>query len=370
MINILYLHNSSLISGGERSLLQLWAHLDRKAFTPHLALPAEGPLAVEARHLGVKVYILKVPSLRPWNIFGLMDAAAFLTCLVRQKKIGVIHSYTPRNNLMAVWVSRQTDVPVIWHERNIPWHHEIDITRLFLCLADAVICNSGAVARRFSRKAACLNKVRVIMNGVDTDHFSSSGNGVSAKRYFGWEGKKVVGLVSNLEPRKGVDVFLQVAAIVCRARKDVVFVIVGGAYHGADRQKELQNKASVLGLGGRIVWAGFQDDVRPYLAAFDVSCNVTEKEACSRAILESMAMGVPVVAFRDGGNPELVVDGDTGLLVPSGDRAAFASRIAVLLEDESARIKMGQSARRRVETVFDIRKNTDETQALYRSLIC
>jgi glycosyltransferase involved in cell wall biosynthesis len=83
-----------------------------------------------------------------------------------------------------------------------------------------------------------------------------------------------------------------------------------------------------------------------------------------------MASGIPVVAFDDGGNPELVVNGQTGVLVPSGDVAGFASSLAVLLDDDIERQKMGQQARRRVEALFDTRRNAEETQALYRELLC
>lgn len=369
MVNVLYLHNSSMISGGERSLLQLWAQLDRRAFTPYLVVPSEGPLVLAAQRLGVEVEVLTAPAIRPWTVFRIVAAARRLMVLVREKHVGVIHSYAPRNNLLAACVGRAAGVPVIWHERNLVWGREIDVTRLMLGFADAVICNSRAVARRFSRTTACLKKVRVILNGVDTVHFAPPQDKAAAKRCFGWEGRKVVGFVGNLEPRKGVDVFFDVAAHVARVRRDIVFVVVGGAYRGQDRTEVLRRKAAEAGLGACLVWAGFQEDVRPYLGAFDVSCNVTEKEACSRAILESMAMAVPVVAFDDGGNPELVEDGQTGLLVPATDVRTFAASLLMLLDNAGELQKMGQQARVRAEALFDIKKNTQETQALYRELV-
>ena len=369
MVNVLYLHNSSMISGGERSLLQLWANLDRAVFVPHVVIPSEGPLADEARRAGVDVHISSVPSLRPWSVVALARTAAALAKIIESKKIGLIHSYTPRNNLVAAWVARRKGIPVIWHERNLVWGAETDVTRLFLGWPRAVICNSRAVAKRFERKGSLPKHVRVILNGVDLVQFSSGIDKVSAKQAMGWEGKKIVGLVSNLNARKGVETFLAVVSLICRSRRDILFVVVGGDYGAEGRLAELCRRAQDMGLGEQVIFTAFQSDVRPYLAAFDVSCNVTEKEACSRAILESMAMGVPVVAFRDGGNPELVEEHHGGVLVPTGDNVVFASRVLGLVDNDKERQRMGGFARTRAQEKFDVKRNAQETMALYRELL-
>ncbi len=375
MINVLYVHNSALISGGERSLLQLWAQLDRSTFKPVLVLPGEGPLAVEARGLGVEVHFFKVASIRPWSLVSLFKAVKFIRRLIRLKKITVVHTYAPRNNLVSWVAARSAGARIIWHERNLLWHpagakREVDVTRLCMGLPDGVICNSAALAARFMVQGSLPKKVRIIHNGVDLTHFVPATDKAAARKALGCEGKKVVGLITNLQHRKGVDTFLEIAFRTARGRSDVFFIIVGGSYHASDAQVcALHEKAKALGLEKLILWSGFQDDVRPYLAAFDVSCNVTEKEACSRAILESMAMGVPVAAFCDGGNPELVKDGGTGVLVPLGALDVFASRLIGLMDDENGRVRMGQEARRHVEAMFDIRKNTQATQIFYKDVL-
>ena len=372
MIHILYLHNSACISGGERSLLQLWATLDRAQFVPHLFIPSEGPLADEARRMGVDVTLIQVPALRPLNIFSWLKAGSGLVREVKAKNIAIIHSYSPRNNLLAVWAGWRCGVRVIWHERNMLWGREPDITRMLLRFPDAVICNSRAVAGRFLCRGKLPSRVRVILNGVDLECFHPTEDKAAAKRVLGCDGMKVVGLVSNLNVRKGVQTFLEIAALVLRCRQDVMFVVVGGAYGIGDGQVDaLKAQVRTMGIEGHVVWTGFKADVQPYLAAFDVASHVTRKEACSRAILESMAAGVPVVAFSDGGNPELIDDQKTGVLVPVGvgDVEVFASRLMAFLDDEAGRRRMGLDARRRAETFFDIKMNTAVTQALYAELM-
>ncbi len=374
MINILYLHNSSNISGGERSLLQLWAELDRGRFRPFVVLPSEGPFAVEARRSGVEVAFWTCPSWRPWNVFGLWMARYRLTGILRKEKIALIHSYSPRNNLMAVEAARSLRTPVVWHERNLLFGGERDISRSFLSWPQALICNSRAVAARFLQQGSIPEKVRVIYNGVNLERFKFAADKEAAKRVLGWEGKKVVGVLTNLDRRKGVEVFLRISADVLQHRRDVIFVVVGGPYSSKRKTDQdllggLQREALKLGLGERVVWVGFQEDVRPFLSALDVACNVTAKEACSRAILESMATGTTVVAFDDGGNPELIVEGETGFLVPSGEEAIFAKKVIRLLDNDEERSHMGQRARARAETFFDARQNARETMELYEKLL-
>jgi glycosyltransferase involved in cell wall biosynthesis len=261
-------------------------------------------------------------------------------------------------------------VPVIWHQRNLLWQNDIDVARQFLGWSDGVICNSAAVAERFRVNGAISAKVRVILNGVDPAYFVPAPNKAVAKERLGWSGRKVVGTVTNLEPRKGVEVFLELAASIVRQRKDVLFAVIGGCYGSDDRRMDsLKAKASALGLAEHLVWVGFQSDVRPYAGAFDMTVHVTAKEACSRAILESMSMRIPVVAFNDGGNPELIVDGVSGALVPSGRCDILLEKVVSLLDRDVELSRMGQAARQRVQDLFDVRRNASETQAFYGELL-
>ena len=102
---------------------------------------------------------------------------------------------------------------------------------------------------------------------------------------------------------------------------------------------------------------------------FDIGVAVTEREACSRAILEMMASGKPVVAFDTGGNAELIEHGVTGILVKFGDKKTFTRSVVDLLEDEEKRRKMSIQARRRAEEHFDVRINAQKTQEIYSELI-
>lgn len=370
MIHVLYLHNSVDISGGERSLLALWEHLDRGRFKPFLLLPSEGFFSVEARAAGVEVGTLDIPAWRPWSAGMLIKAFFALKAFVLEKNIKIIHSYAPRNDLLASCVGKTLGVKVVWHGRNLVVAGEKDISRMFFLLVDAVICNSRAVARRFEGKTGAASKVRVIHNGVDPFFFKPVDK-KKAKQALGLDGKTVVGMIANFSRRKGLDDFLRVASCVAPFMPETVFVVVGGAYgdDGTRRKAELVRRADELGLSGRLRWMGFKKDVRPYLGGFDVLCHVTVKEACSRAILEAMSMGVCVVAFNDGGNPELIEEGASGCLVPAGDMAVMSDVVKCLVEDVARRSVLGICARQRVMSLFDVARNARETMMLYEKLV-
>jgi glycosyltransferase involved in cell wall biosynthesis len=371
VINVLYLHNSSEISGVERSLLALWTHLDRSRFRPVLLVPREGILAREARALDVEVSVLFVPLFRLWNIMKIINVRQELEAVLKSKDIGIIHSYSTRNNILASFVGRKIGIPVVWHERHIPCGAQWDVSATFLHYPDALIADSSAVARRFQQWGRLPAKVHVVHNGVDIDHFQPR-EVAEAKAQRGWGGRPVVGLVSDLDHRKNVEFFLEMASSITPILPQVVLVVVGGVRGGGlkERLGQLKELAARLGIAGQVVFTGFQEDDRPYLAAFDVYCSVTERAACSQALMEAMAMGKPCVALRDGGNPEVIVDGKTGMLVDVGDRAGFASAIEQLLSDDELRLSCSVRSRTRAVECFDVRQNTALTQDIYtRSLV-
>ena len=177
-------------------------------------------------------------------------------------------------------------------------------------------------------------------------------------------------MLTNLSKRKRVEYFLEAAPLILRKSGDVLFLVVGGEFSDSEngRMEELKKIADKSGLGSHVIFTGFKRDVTGFLASFDISAHVTEREACSRAIIESMAAGKPVVAMDDGGNPELVESGVTGILVEPDDINGFAAAVLDLLNDDAKRIRMGQKARARAEELFDVKRNAGETERVYLEL--
>jgi len=370
-VRVLYIHSNVGISGGERSLLNLWKSMDRETYVPYLMIPKSGPLRKEAQRIGVGVALCPVPRLRLRNLVTIAETLMSIVRYCHRQGIGLIHSYAPRNNILSSAAARFLGIPVIWHERNLLFGNEPDISRKLLFLPDRVICNSQAIAQRFRRKGNVPHKVRVVLNGVDLELFRPAEPTAQLRARFQNNGKRIVGLVSNLGKRKMPEYLLDICPHVLERCPETTFVIVGGEFGENDRgrKEQLEAKAKRMGVGNHVIFTGFVSNVSEIIRLFDLGVAVTEREACSRAILEMMASGKPIVAFDTGGNAELIEHGVTGILVNFGDRKALASSVVDLLQDDQGRREMGIRARRRAEDHFDVGINAKKTQEVYSELI-
>src|SRR5262249_21168878 len=145
--------------------------------------------------------------------------------------------------------------------------------------------------------------------------------------FFSSPPRLIVGAVGRLSPEKGFDVLVDTAAVVARSNAEVGFVLFGD---GPLRQS-LEARGRANGLEGRFVLAGFRNDLDRYLPGLDLAVSSSRTEGLPVAVLEAQAAGLAVVATAVGGTPEVIHDGQTGLLVAPGDAHALAGRIATVL---------------------------------------
>ena len=207
-------------------------------------------------------------------------------------------------------------------------------------------------------------KVRTIHNGVDTRRFSDQDRD-AARRALGIDDSaRVVGTVGRLDPVKDQATLIRAFASLVAARPEAVLVIVGD---GPSR-RALDLLAADLGLEGRIRMLGTRADVAHLLGGFDVFALPSIAEGISNTVLEAMATGLPVVATRVGGNPELVDDGVNGRLVPPGNPAALAEALDAYLADSLVRALHGKASRQRAVTQFDLPTMVEAYRSLYVSL--
>ncbi len=369
MTVVLYLHEHSEISGGEHSLLLLWEHLDRRRFQPILLGPGSGPFAERARRLGVPAQPAAFPRFRDLLAPRGRRGWAGVERAVRAAAADILHGNTPHTNLPAGWFGRRLRCPVIWHERTLPEAGEWDTDRWLRFLPDRIICNSAAVARRFGGPGS---RVVVIHNGVPLQRFRPGAAGAAARRDLGVGPDEVgVGIVGNLSPVKRHEVFLAAVAILAPALPRVRFLVVGGEVFPENRGREaaLRGAARRCGVDGRVAFLGERQDMPAIMDALDVVVSACDAEACSRAILEAMASGTPVVGADAGGNPELIADGETGLLFPPGRAEALAAALRRVIEDAPLRRRMGEAARARAEASFSIERQVRQIEALYAGLL-
>jgi len=239
--------------------------------------------------------------------------------------------------------------------------------------ADLILTNAEAVRERLAAERYEPRRIDVIRNGIVFDRVDRRADRPRIREELGLPpAAPVIALLSRLSKAKGIDYFLEAAALVARRHPAARFLIVGDCSAdaaGASYRVSLERSVERLGLGGRVVFTGFRCDVPALLSVVDVSVLPSLSEGLSNVIIESMAAGIPVVATAVGGNPELVEDGGTGLLVPARDAAALARAVDRLLSDPRMAARFGEAGRRRAEERFSLGAMVRATESLYVDLI-
>jgi glycosyltransferase involved in cell wall biosynthesis len=245
--------------------------------------------------------------------------------------------------------------------------HEYSWLRMTRGLPDRIICVSDAVKRTvMEREHVDEGRIVVIRNGVETLLAAREETTEIRKELGLEEDHLVVGMVANFNRSvKGVSRFLDAVPEIVRTVPSARFLLLGRG----KEEKTLREKARDMGIEPYILFAGYRKDIHRCYAIMDVSALTSFSEGLSITILESMRCGIPVVATRVGGNPEVVVDGVTGYLVPPGDVAAFASRTVELLLDKDLRRRMGEEGRRRVERHFRLQDVAHRYEDIYERLL-
>jgi glycosyltransferase involved in cell wall biosynthesis len=210
-------------------------------------------------------------------------------------------------------------------------------------------------------------KIRVIRNGIAIPQAEPDCGRLRRDLELPETGP-LVALISRLNPLKGIEYFLAAAARVAAEFDDACFLVVGDGIDLAYRER-LEDFTARLGMARRVIFTGFRLDVPSVLGGVSVSVLPSLSEGLSNVLLESMAAGLPVVATRVGGNPEIVQDGVTGLLVPPRDDAAMADAICRVLRNPAMAARLGAAGKRRVLEQFSIERLVAETQRLYMNLL-
>jgi glycosyltransferase involved in cell wall biosynthesis len=179
-----------------------------------------------------------------------------------------------------------------------------------------------------------------------------------------------VGVVGRLSPEKGIEWFLAAAALVARGEPNVGFAVVGDAVLGdVDYARRLARMVRELGLGERTLLTGFAERAADVMRALDLVVVPSDAEPFGRVTIEAMASGKPVVATKTGGSPEIVIDWETGLLVPPRDPAAIAEAVLRLLRQPGMAASMGAEGRRQATERFSIEEHGRTIRRLYEGLL-
>jgi glycosyltransferase involved in cell wall biosynthesis len=367
-IKLLKMLTNFHIGGTERQVVNLALGIDPARFDLHLAcLRSSGALLGELK-------TLQVP--RPeFRIGRFYNPATFwqgmrLAQYIRKNRIQIVHSYGFYSNVFTIpvaWLAGNSFVVAsIRDTGDVLTPAQRGVQRMVCRLADCVLVNAEAIRDKLVEQGYAPDNIIVIRNGITLAKFEKKQKNSLLRQELGWPpSAPLVVVFSRLNQMKGIQYFLDAAVILAGKFPDARFLVVGDG----ESRKELEDYAGRLGLGQRAVFTGFRSDVPELLSEAAVSVLPSLSEGLSNTLLESMAAGVPVVATRVGGNPEVVEDEVSGLLVPLRDSAALAAAICRVLEDKDLAASFAQAGMRRVAELFSIERSVRETEHLYQQLV-
>jgi glycosyltransferase involved in cell wall biosynthesis len=351
--------------GAENHLLRLVEEQVRRGLSVGVSylkgdgywMPALEEMGVRVRRLGLTRYGETIPAFR-------------LRRTLAEERPDLVHAHMPPAELYArVALMGRGRIPLVVSKHNDePFFRGPGadlVARLCARRARRIIAISGAVKRYVESKGiAPAGKVDVIHYGLDLGPGSAGSEAIRR----GWgvpADGMLIGTVARLVPQKALHVLLEAfRAFSDRAGDGSRLAIVGRG----PLESSLARKAGELGLGGKVIWAGFREDIPAVMAAFDVFALSSDYEGFGLVLLEAMAAGRPVVATRVSAIPEVVTDGVTGLLIPRGDASAMAEAF-LRLRDKTWRESLGEAGRKRVISEFNQAAMAEKTLDLYRQAL-
>jgi len=365
---VVYVIASMIVGGTQTHLLQVMRLLDRTRWRPHLfCLRDGGALVGTARDLGVEVssFGMRGTLKNPFDLGGVARMSARL----RRLRPDVVHGYLLRGNFYGALAARVAGVPaLITSKRGL--HRpasaaERVAVRVSNRLSDVVTGNSPAVLEfTHAVEPPFRAPMEMIPSGIDVERFKR-GEGRNLREELGLGDRPVVGTAITWRPRKGYRLLFEAFAAV---RKDVprAALLVAGVDALEGDPEVLADR---LGIRDAIYPLGRRDDMPKVLATFDVFVLPSESEGMSNALLEAMAMCLPVVATAVGGNVTVVEDRVSGFLVAYPDAPALARTIVELFSNAGMRARVGEQARSRVVERYSAQAMVRDIEALYERVL-
>jgi len=383
---ILFFDHTAKMGGGEVSLFNLVTHLDRRKFEPIVVLAQEGELREKLSRVGIEVHVLPLDSdvgeVRKDSLVGaraisfgqIAQIARYvwrLSRFLRGRGAQIVHANSLKADILGAFAARLAGVPIIWHVRDRIADDYLPraATRAFrlACrfMPTFLIVNSVATIKTLhlppTRRARVLYN-GVVHDGLPPDEFPST---------CGTDGDEhsapVIALVGRISPWKGQDIFLLAAGEVVKEFPDARFQIIGAPLFGEeDWERATRALCTSLGLDENVEWLGFRRDVPDLVACCDLLVHASKTgEPFGQVVVEAMMAARPVVATRGGGIPEIVMDGETGLLVPMNDAPSMARAILEILRDPQRATEMGRNGQARAHSTFTIERTAAKVERVY-----
>lgn len=365
-----HIDHGGALHGAGRQIVALSRALDPARVRASIVVRGEeSDLGRQLRSEGLPIRFLGHGRFDPRTLWS-------LTTAIRAGPADLVHATDFGAATFGRVAGRLTSVPVIVHVRSHHSEHQPRGFPFYVSWAYRALSPLTARAIAISRSVAEFAVQRMGFDPEEVEILNNPLAGFSTscppperleelRRSYGTApGDPVVGCVTRFHAAKGVEYLVEAFAPILDRFPDARLMLVGEG----PGQPALERRATELGVADRVIFTGFRRDVEEHYALFTVSAVPSVEEGFGNVAVESMAMGVPVVASELGGLPEIVGHGENGLLVPPADPAALAEALLSILEDPARRARMAEAARQRSRD-FSMASYVERLEALYRSVL-
>ena len=385
---VLYLNHGAKPSGAEFALWRMLGARDRQRIQPVILFGEEGPAADFMREIGVETHVLpltgKVREVRKDTLgfgaflhLGRLGAfgayAARVAAFAREQRAQIIHTNTIKAHLYGALAGRLAGLPVVWHLRDYVNESyfprpAVKVVRFLARHAPRHVIGVSRSVLDQLQLGDGGRRSTVILDGLAEQELTA---GMNTRPAPGPGTPVRIGIVGRLARWKGQHVFIEAAATVVAAGYDAEFVIVGAPLFGEeDYEAGLRRQAETLGTAGRVKFQGFTRDVVGELRKLDVLVHAsTTGEPFGQVIVEGMAVGLPVIASRGGGVPEIITDGENGLLTTMDDAPELAAALLSLLGDPALAQRLSRAGYEHVRHGFRASRGAGQVADIYRAIL-
>jgi glycosyltransferase involved in cell wall biosynthesis len=383
MLTILYIDTHNAFGGGQTMLLRLIEGLDKSKFLPIVVCSKDNQKfiqelkahSIDLIRVKTKILILENKFLKAiLQLPNFIKANFKIAQIIKKTKPDIVHVNLFYSALFSIIPAKIYRKPFIWviQALNDLLKYKF-FTKFLIQSSDKTILTCKDFIRLAKENGFNTSKLQTIYTGLNMNEFQLKENLENTVEINGKKIKRpIVAMIGRFDRyQKGHQYFIEAAKIINGRMPEVNFLIVGGAVNDEEEKfkKELENKVQELGLSERVIFTGFYPDLIYLLSNIEVVVIPSLYEAPSAVALEAMAMKRPVVASNVGGIPEVVIDGETGFLVPPKNPEAIAEEVTFLLKNPQRAEEMGEKGYQRIKSYFTLEKMAREHEKIYESLL-
>jgi glycosyltransferase involved in cell wall biosynthesis len=380
-MNLLYVSDSPTLSGAEVVLLGHLAAFRPPNYTTHVLLRASNrrlAAALDRQCISytttgdfsvTPVRTTASPSALRQFVRSFVRVSSQIAGIIRAREIDLVHTVMYPAVLHVALACRRASCSQVWHEHNIKHVHAVNrpIYRWAARTCDRVIGPSHAVTTALAQAGIPPQKITTVYNGIDLDRFRiDDARAAAVRRELGLAPEQpAIALSGQMLPYKGHITLIDALPTVIR-HFPTLRVFFVGARENPPYEAELTARVAAHGLGTHVAWTGWREDVAHVLRAMSVVVVPTlTPEPAALSLMETMAMGRPVIGSRTGGTPEIIEDGISGLVFPPGRSDVLAERLLLVLGDRALADRLGYAGQQRVTSRFSLDRHVREIEDLY-----